>query len=54
MIYIVDVNFPFTAPFYEEPAESPISTPKLAKEYPYIMGSQRPLSINIKSSVSLV
>jgi anaerobic selenocysteine-containing dehydrogenase len=24
-------------PFYEEPAESPISTPELAREYPYIL-----------------
>ena len=33
-------------PFYEEPPESPISTPELAKEYPYILitgGNFRPM-----------
>jgi anaerobic selenocysteine-containing dehydrogenase len=29
-------------PHYEEPAESPVSTPELAKEYPYILISRRP------------
>lgn len=28
-------------PYYEEPAESPIRTPELAKEYPYVMISRR-------------
>ena len=29
-------------PYYEEPAESPISTPELAKKNPYILISHRP------------
>jgi len=29
-------------PSYEEPPESPVSTPELAKEYPYIMAAARP------------
>ncbi|HEY78749.1 MAG TPA: molybdopterin-dependent oxidoreductase [Dehalococcoidia bacterium] len=29
-------------PSYEEPPQSPVSTPELAREYPYILGSARP------------
>ncbi len=33
-------------PFYEEPPESPVSTPEVAEEYPYILitgGNFRPM-----------